>query len=694
MQASLTLVSRLVLLAALCAPAFATVTIVSVKPSLASPQSIGAVITFAVKATSTGSGRLAFQFNVTPPGAASSFMVSDFNVGTLNGTTWTAQPFVWAPTACNGVTQVTGVVALTCQEIEGTYQVQVVAKNFATGQSASHTMQYQIDPLVQGTTPVVTSTANPLVALFSSPACPLGSSMQVRFQQQSLATPATATGWVNCTGSTTMNFEIAGMYASTAYQMFSQTNTGGVITNGPTLNFTTGSHPANVNFPVLTVNTPAGPNTDTAAPMLLLNPNQFGGGVVYPNLAADLSGNIMWFYNRVPAQDLVLDRPLAAGTLLTMQSGPAWNPSSSDKQLLVQIDLAGNIVRQTNTGILQQELLALGATDGGPCSGIPSPAPVGAACLADFHHDAIQTLPNGDTAVLVTIEKIFPPGTQGDTSGLPVDIIGDMVIVLNSNWQAIWYFDAFEHDGGAPQLDINRPAILNETCAKNEAGCPPMLLLGTGIAPLGYDWLHCNSIYYWPVDQEGVAGELILSLRNQDWVVKVDYQNGTGTGNVLWLMGNDGAFTFNNVTNNPWPWFSGQHEVAMENNGAGPLSLMDNGDTRVSQPPLGLGSGCGPIDCNSRGMALQVSEAAMQVTPILSMDLGVYSSSGGTAELLSDGNYYFNLAQVLTPTSKNSFSIEVLPTPKTLGGTQVLNVKTAESYRGWQMVSLYDPPIS
>jgi hypothetical protein len=680
------------LLAGLCAPAFATVTILSVTPSVASPQPIGKVITFTVKATDSASDQLTFQFNVTPPGATAPFVASDFNVGTVSGTTWTAQPFVWAPTSCAEVTQATGVVALSCQEIEGTYQVEVVAKDFVTGQSASQTVPYTVTPLVTGTSPKVTALANPLVALFSAPACPAGSTMRVNFQEQSKATAATVTNWVGCNATTTMNFEIAGMYPSTAYQMFAQTDTGGKITNGPTLDFTTGAVPQSVSFPAFTVNVPAGPKTDTAYPLLLLNPHQFGGGTIYPNMATDLSGKAMWYYNR--SQNLVLCRPLQDGTILTIQSGKAWNPLSTDKQLLIQIDLAGNIIRETNMGIVQQQLAAMGATDLGPCNVIASPPPVGSACSDGFHHDAIQTLPNGDTAALLTVEKIFPAGTQGNTTGLPVDILGDGIVILNSNWQVIWYWDSFEHDGGAPQLNINRAAVLGETCGKNESGCPPMFLLGTGIAPLGNDWLHCNSLYYWPVDQEGTPGEIILSSRNQDWVMKIDYQNGVGTGNILWLMGNDGAFTFNNIGNDPWPWFSGQHDVGIENNGGLPMSLMDNGNTRVSQPPLGLGAGCAPNDCNSRGMAVQFNESTMVVTPSLSLNLGYFSSSGGNAELLTDGNYYFNLATVVALPTEDSFDLEFFPTANTLTGTSVLNVETTESYRGWQLVNLYDPPIT
>ena len=97
-----------------------------------------------------------------------------------------------------------------------------------------------------------------------------------------------------------------------------------------------------------------------------------------------------------------------------------------------------------------------------------------------------STLPGPFTAVIADIEKIFPAGTQGNTTGLPVDIIGDMIIVLDSNWNAVWYCDSFQHDSGCPvppatgpcQLDINRPAVLGETCGGNTSGCPQGLLLG------------------------------------------------------------------------------------------------------------------------------------------------------------------------------------------------------------------------
>jgi hypothetical protein len=176
--------------------------------------------------------------------------------------------------------------------------------------------------------------------------------------------------------------------------------------------------------------------------------------------------------------------------------------------------------------------------------------------------------------------------------------------------------------------------------------------------------------------------------------MKIDYNNGTGTGDILWRMGNDGDFTFNNIYNDPWPWFSGQHDVGIADNSTGVMTIFDDGNTRVSPPPLGLGyPACEPSDCNSRGMAVTFNESTMEVTPVLSADLGNYSTAMGSAQLLPDGNYFFMSGWVLGDNTLASYSMEILPTAGTDTGATVLSVESQEEYRGWQMTSLYNPPI-
>ena len=629
-------------------PLCGTVTIVSMTPSTASPQPLGTQVTWTVEAIDTNPNPLTFQFNVAF-GKQAFALARDFNVGTASSGTWTSQPFVW--------TTIAG---------EGNYTIQVIAKDFVSGETATQTAVFRLKRRVS-TQAAVYKTANPLVALFSAPSCAVGSNMQVGFYTG--ANPAVFTGWVPCNPPLTMNFYVAGMLPLTAYTMYSQVQTARNIIDGSLLTFTTGALPRHLpapnTFPQLQVNIPPGPQTDNTDSLLLWS---FGQTVV--PVATNLEGKIMWYYangmNSLPT------RPLPGGTMLTFQNGLSWNSPNSQFQLLREIDLAGNTVRETNTGVLAHQLAALGAPISSPCVQTANPPP-GTGCVNELSHEAIRFSFGGAqyTALLAHVEENYPAGTQGsDPNGPPVDILSEMLLVLNSQFQVVWYYSSFQ------QLDINRAAVLGESCG----ACAVNLLLDT----VANDWTHGNTIYYL-----ASSGDFLVSLRSQDWLIKIAYNNGAGAGNILWRMGQDGDFTFNNLNNDPWPWFSHQHEPAYENNGAGPLSLFDNGNTRVSAPPLGLGSNCGPNDCHSRGMVLTVNEPSFAVTPTMSVDLGVYANAEGSAQLLVDGNYFF-LAGF-----PKAYSIEILPTPGTLTGTQVLNISCPHSsYRAWRMPSFYAPPPS
>ncbi|MGC9949280.1 MAG: aryl-sulfate sulfotransferase [Bryobacteraceae bacterium] len=676
------------LVAALAAPAFA-VTVTTLSPSPASPQPIGKTITWTATATDTSTGPVAFQYSITPPNGSLT-MVKDFIPGKLSGSTWTGPSFVWVPTG-----------------IEGTYTLQVVAKDVVTGKSALKTATYVVEPVVTGSTPVAEKTGNPLVSLFSAPSCVSGSTMRVAFQKKT-GGATSYTNWVGCHPPNTMTFEVAGMYASTAYNLWAQTDTGGTITSGAKVAFTTSALPKTVPFPPFTIVTAAAKGDPNQ--VLLHNFITFTDGPLYPDVATDLSNNILWYYYAKDATHSdVLTRPVQGGGIVTLQDDLAWDPTVTQEQYLRQVDLAGNIVRETNMGAIQQELVAMGSADGGSCTGITNPV-VGTACAGSFHHDAIQTLPNGYMAALLDIERIYPAHTQGDNTGLPVDIIGDMIIVMNANWQVVWYWDAFDPAGGGQgysQLPITQTAPLGETCGTATSGCPPMFLLASNISPLAHDWLHANSLYYWPAPQDNTtAGDIVWSSRHQDRVFKLDYKDGTGTGDILWQMGppDDGLlqvsnFTFDNKWNDPWYWFSHQHEVGIENGGAGPMTLFDNGDTRVSNAPLGLGTACSPNDCDSRGMALTVDETNMTVTPVVSFDLGAYSTAMGSAELLSNGNYFFEnpIVFVLAQDATFGYSLEINPknpAPQVGPADTVMDNSGPQQYRGWQMPSLYAPPVT
>ncbi len=155
-----------------------------------------------------------------------------------------------------------------------------------------------------------------------------------------------------------------------------------------------------------------------------------------------------------------------------------------------------------------------------------------------MNHD-IQLLPNGDTAVLATDHATI------NLNGTPTHYLGNQVIVLNQNWQVVWDWDAFNY------LDTTR-----------------LLPAYTGPS----DWLHGNAISWSPADDN-----LIVSFRNQDWVIKIDYANGTGDGHVIWRLGAGGNFTLNSP--DPTAWFSGQHNVTYINNTT--ILVFDDGNTRL-----------------------------------------------------------------------------------------------------------------
>src|SRR5262249_11798790 len=116
--------------------------------------------------------------------------------------------------------------------------------------------------------------------------------------------------------------------------------------------------------------------------------------------------------------------------------------------------------------------------------------------------------------------------------------------------------------------------------------------------------------------------------RSQDWVIKLDYANGTGDGHIIWRLGPGGNFTIH--SSDPSPWFSHQHDVRYVNNST--LVLFDNGNIRRSQNPR----------ANSRGQELVLDERTMQATLVVNANLRDYASALGSAQLLPNGNLAFD----------------------------------------------------
>src|SRR5262249_24724336 len=141
---------------------------------------------------------------------------------------------------------------------------------------------------------------------------------------------------------------------------------------------------------------------------------------------------------------------------------------------------------------------------------------------------------------------------------------------------------------------------------------------------------------------------LVLSLRHQDWVIKIDYANGTGDGHIIWRLGNGGDFTVNST--DPNPWFSHQHDAHFVDDKT--MVIFDNGNTRRASDPT----------ADSRGQVWKSDEQTMTAPLVRNVDLGSYSGALGTAQRLSNGDYSFTLGENgPEPPTPSAQTIEVRP---------------------------------
>ena len=274
---------------------------VSLAASVTSPAPVGTIVTWTASVAGTSSTNLWYRFQtretattlgpchavrgtVALHGCATDFsMVQDF--GPVNALSWTAS------------------------DHEGEYEVQVTATDNDSGATAVASAVFQFTPRVTGSTPVVSTTANPLVFLYSAPSCPAGSTMSVQFQapdgflQNTNSKP--------CDGRTTMNFYLAGMRAQTLYSIQHTIHNGSQAVTGP----------------VLTQTTPNASTTDGPYTVAVLPPATAPNPVVlqarfgWP-VATDLMGNLLWY----SAQSIsIMSRPEPGGLFLGWFEGSTYD---------------------------------------------------------------------------------------------------------------------------------------------------------------------------------------------------------------------------------------------------------------------------------------------------------------------------------------------------------------------------------
>lgn len=444
---------------------------------------------------------------------------------------------------------------------------------------------------------IVLKTSNPQVATYSM-YLPAPGKVAIKFGK---STSYGLTTWEQATPSANggeVMMDVAGMLGNTAYHMSASVT----LDDGATYEdvdhvFTTGTPPATstVNAQTMSGQVPQ-PGIEMWNTILPQGDTQL--------FATDLAGHVIWTYDYQGTPiDLVQGfQMLPNGHVLLLISYLSSLKSSGSFldtgtiNAVREIDLAGNTIREITMDQLNKELAAKGYN----------------LTLKSFHHSAIE-LPNGHLVVLATYPKQFTnlPGYPGTTT-----VIGDVLVDLDQSMEPDWVWNSFDH------LDVNRH-------------------------PMNFpDWTHSNDILYSPDDQD-----LLLSMRHQNWIVKIDFENGQGSGNVLWRLGEGGDFTLmknGQVDTNPADWFYAQHGMnffSTSTAGVFKLGMMDNGNDRQFAT--------GPVMCKAPTKANPTDPSCYSTMPVLEINESAktatllknytppdtyFSFFGGNADLLANGD--------------------------------------------------------
>jgi hypothetical protein len=169
---------------------------------------------------------------------------------------------------------------------QGTYNIQVVVKDGFVGSTTESTSAtYTAQTCVTGDSAVASPMANPLVALYSAPPSP-GATMYVQFAEQGPTLSWQNTSSLPIVPGESTNFIVAGMLPNTTYLVRDVLDDGTVSVP---VEFTTGSLPANLDFPTFTVVQAPAAGMDLGEGVIF-HAGAFGNTI--DTVATDLSGNI------------------------------------------------------------------------------------------------------------------------------------------------------------------------------------------------------------------------------------------------------------------------------------------------------------------------------------------------------------------------------------------------------------------
>lgn len=499
---------------------------------------------------------------------------------------------------------------------------------------------------------IVSPTNNPQVALYTM-TLPFPGRARVQFGQTKSYGLKT---WYKATESNnrTVSIFVAGMKAATAYHMSASVQlSNGVAMNDVDHSFKTGPLSPLWNLKLTATTTPGmkpQPGVEFVNPLTGL-------------AAVDLDGNIIWTYTS-PAigNGNFLDgaKLLPNGNILLVaapeSNKPLGHPDLADETTNIneirEINLAGDTVKELSVADLNSSL-SMAPSSCVECKGLQ---------VETFHHD-VTPLPNGHWLLLTSTVRVLGPGTTPKLTNLPQrPVLGDVIIDMDENLQPVWAWSEFNH------LDPNRHPYMFP------------------------DWTHTNAIVYSPDDHN-----LIVSIRHQNWVLKIAYDDGDGDGHIVWALGQDGDYLGKGIGlkliggSDPVDWPYAQHGPAFftpNTSGVFDLGVMDNGDDRLYPAKSSCNpQGTLPFSClYSTVPIFRIDENAKTATLIFHQKAtGLYNAWGGNIDSLANGDVEYDLCGVI-PSGSVVREVTMEKDPKTVWS---LSIEANFFYRAFRIPSLY-----
>ncbi len=284
-------------------------------------------------------------------------------------------------------------------------------------------------------------------------------------------------------------------------------------------------------------------------------------------VAVDESGEVVWYYR---TDHMVSDLNLTDRGTIQYQS----------RRSLVEMDVLGNII---------ETWYASGLVDEVPANTVPVATDL-------FHHEIIE-LPSGEMLTLGTEIRAFEDfplsATDPQNQRGRATLVGDTAIQFRRDgsiareWKLLDLLDPYRlgHGSLGGFYDLNDYSHV-------EGGTK--------------DWSHANGLAVDPRD-----GNLIISVRHQDVVVKVD----RATGQLMWILGDPDGWTgrweqylLRPEGNLVWPYH--QHSPTITSRGT--LLLYDNGNYKSIPPGVRLD----PVDNYSRVVEYEIDEEAMTLRQV------------------------------------------------------------------------------